>query len=55
MLENKELSFKEAFNKLQNILQKLETKDYDIKEMTNLYKEGLELKNLVVNTLFLVI
>lgn len=39
-----ELSFKEAFGKLQNILEELESKDCDIEEMTKLYQKGLELK-----------
>jgi exodeoxyribonuclease VII small subunit len=44
MIENKNLSFKQAFEELQKILQKLETKEYNIEEITELYKNGLELK-----------
>jgi len=51
MTEVKDLSFKEAFEKLQNVLQKLETKDYNIEEMTKLYEKGLELKKYCSNIL----
>ena len=51
MPENKDLSFKEAFSKLQDVLQKLETKEYDIEEMTKFYEKGLELKKYCSNVL----
>lgn len=39
-----DITFKKAFEELQIVLQKLETKDYNIEEMTKLYEKGLELK-----------
>jgi len=51
MSEIEKLSFKEALNELQNILQKLEEKEYDLEKMTKLYEKGLELKKYCSNIL----
>lgn len=39
------LSFKEAFEKLTEIVNKLENQEQDIESMTKLFTEGVKLKN----------
>jgi len=40
----KNMKFREAFNELQEILNKLEKSDLDIEEITSLYEEGIKFK-----------
>jgi exodeoxyribonuclease VII small subunit len=42
----KVIKFKEAFNRLENIVSELESEDVDVEEAVNKYEEGLRLVGL---------
>lgn len=43
------LTYEEAYNKLESILERLESKNTSLDESLSLYEEGIKLINIVIN------